>query len=151
MVEERSERLLLIGELADQAQVSHRTIRHYAEQGLIASAERPGGPFRRYEPRTVTVLALIRWRRGLHLSLDEIRRHLTSPSTEAAALVETKVDALRDEVALADKVIAELRDHLHTAAPPLKPDREAVSWLTNDRGAMPEMPLCTPSRRETSG
>ena len=127
MVEERSGRLLLIGELADQAQVSHRTIRHYEEQGLIASTERTGGSFRRYEPCTVTVLALIRWLRGLHLSLDEIRRHLTSPSTEAAALVETKVDALRDEVALADKVIAELRDHLHTVAPTSKPDREAVS------------------------
>jgi len=127
MVEGSSGRLLLIGELADQAQVSHRTIRHYEEQGLIAAAERPGGSFRRYEPHTVTVLALIRWLRGLHLSLDEIRRHVTVPSTEAAALVEIKVDALRDEIALADRAIAELRDHLYTAAPTVKPDREAVS------------------------
>jgi len=117
MVEERSGRLLLIGELADQAQVSHRTIRHYEEQGLIASAERPGGSFRRYEPRTVTVVALIRWLRGLHLSLDEIRQHLTAPSKEATAQLETKVDALRDEIALADRAIAQLRDHLHTAPP----------------------------------
>ena len=127
MVEERSGQLLLIGELADQAQVSRRTIRHYEEQGLIASAERPGGSFRRYEPRTVKVVVLIRWLRGLHLSLDEIRQHLTAPSREAAAQLETKVDALRDEIALADQAIAQLRDHLHTAPPASKPDRKAVS------------------------
>ena len=127
MAEESSVRLLLIGELAGQAQVSHRTIRHYEEQGLIASAERPGGSFRRYEPRTVNVLALIRWLRGLHLSLDEIRQHLSAPSKEAVALVETKVDALRDEIALVDQAIAELRDHLHQSSCTFKPDREAVS------------------------
>jgi DNA-binding transcriptional MerR regulator len=68
------ERLLRIGEVAERAGVTPRTIRYYEERGLLGSdASREKGSHRHYtEAAVVRVQELIRMRDLLGLSLDEL-------------------------------------------------------------------------------
>lgn len=61
-----------IGEIADEFEVTHRTVRHYEEIGLISPERR--GTQRIYRRRDRTRLALIMRGKRLGFPLDEIRR-----------------------------------------------------------------------------
>ncbi|MGN6415250.1 MerR family transcriptional regulator [Flexivirga sp.] len=60
-----------IGELADEFEVTHRTIRHYEELGLITPERR--GTARVFHRRDRTRLALILRGKRIGFPLDEIR------------------------------------------------------------------------------
>jgi len=64
--------LLQIGELAERAAVSHRTIHYYERIGLLRPAEREGMGYRYYDEQAVQRLKKIAVLKGLGLSLDEI-------------------------------------------------------------------------------
>jgi DNA-binding transcriptional MerR regulator len=67
------ERLLRIGEVAEQVGVTTRTIRYYEELGLLGGGARTKGAHRYYTDADVTRLReLIRLRDLLGLSLDEL-------------------------------------------------------------------------------
>jgi len=61
-----------IGELADRAGVSHRTIHYYERIGLIVPVERHGTGYRYYDETSVKRLKKIASLKRLGLSLDEI-------------------------------------------------------------------------------
>ena len=67
-----SERTWSIAELAAEFEVTHRTLRHYEELGLIAPERR--GTTRVFSKRDRTRLALILRGRRLGFPLEEIRR-----------------------------------------------------------------------------
>ncbi|RPK79801.1 MULTISPECIES: MerR family transcriptional regulator [Streptomyces] len=68
--------LCTIGELAEHAGVSVKTVRFYSDRGLLPEASRSVGGHRRYAPDAVERLAMIRSLRGLDLPVPEVRRIL---------------------------------------------------------------------------
>ena len=67
----RAERTWSIGEVADEFDVTHRTLRHYEDIGLISPERR--GTARIFHPRDRVRLALILRGKRLGFPLEEIR------------------------------------------------------------------------------
>jgi len=65
-----------IGEVAERTALSHRTIRHYEEVGLVTPSGRTVGGFRLYTDDDVERLLLIRRMKPLGFALDEMRQLL---------------------------------------------------------------------------
>ncbi|MFE9836652.1 MerR family transcriptional regulator [Streptomyces sp. NPDC005551] len=65
-----------IGELAEAAGVTVKTVRFYSERGLLPEASRSAGGHRRYGPGALERLRLIRSLRAFDLPLPEVRRVL---------------------------------------------------------------------------
>ena len=61
-----------IGELAEQAGVTPRTIRYYEDLGLLGPSEREGQGFRYYTETELTRLKKIDYLKQMGLSLEEI-------------------------------------------------------------------------------
>ncbi|MFF6995325.1 MerR family transcriptional regulator [Streptomyces sp. NPDC008313] len=70
-----------IGELAEHAGVTVKTVRFYSDRGLLPEARRSAGGHRRYGPDALDRLRLIRSLRGLGLPVAEIRRVLDEEDT----------------------------------------------------------------------
>jgi DNA-binding transcriptional MerR regulator len=85
-----------IGELADLADVTPRTIRYYVAQGLLASPA-GAGPGARYDEDHLRRLRLIRRLQGEHLPLAEIRKRLaTMTPDEIEAIVASEPEPAPD-------------------------------------------------------
>ena len=101
-----TERLLRIGELATQADVSTRTVDYYTTLGLISPAARSGGNYRLYDAAAVDRIATIRRLEEHGVRLDDIHAALTAaPATGLADLlkrIDTDLRALRDLAATAE-------------------------------------------------
>lgn len=65
-----------IGELAEHAGVTVKTVRFYSDRGLLPEAGRSGGGHRRYGPEALDRLRLIRSLRTLDLPVTEVGRVL---------------------------------------------------------------------------
>ncbi|MEU0157271.1 MerR family transcriptional regulator [Streptomyces sp. NPDC006261] len=79
--------LCTIGELAEYAGVSVKTVRFYSDGGLLPEATRSAGGHRRYAPEAVERLDLIRSLRGLGLPVADVRRILDKQDAGDAAHV----------------------------------------------------------------
>jgi DNA-binding transcriptional MerR regulator len=78
------QRLLRIGELAERARVTPRTVRYYEEIGLLVPSERRKGSHRLYDEADVErVLELTRLRDLLNLSLDDLKQVLEAEEARA--------------------------------------------------------------------
>lgn len=89
-----------LGELADRAHVTPRTVRYYISQGLLASPE-GRGPSARYDQTHLSRLLLIRQLQRQHLPLAEIRRQLRELSDgEVRSLVQTNPERERPSSAI---------------------------------------------------
>ncbi|WP_137231355.1 MerR family transcriptional regulator [Streptomyces sp. BPSDS2] len=95
--------LCTIGELAEHAGVSVKTVRFYSDRGLLPEASRSAGGHRRYAPEAVERLAMIRSLRGLDLPVPEVRRILDEQDEQderdGAGGVDGTGGALEDAVA----------------------------------------------------
>lgn len=103
-----TDRMMHIGELAEGADMSLRTIRHYDEVGLLRPSGRTTGGFRLYTERDLERLLVIRRMKPLGYSLEEMG--------EVLAIV----DALRtaqaaDDAAAADAHRVELQRFVDSA------------------------------------
>ncbi|MEU1333664.1 MerR family transcriptional regulator [Streptomyces sp. NPDC005865] len=65
-----------IGQLAERAGVTVKTVRFYSDRGLLPEAARSGGGHRRYGPDALDRLRLIRSLRTLDLPVPDVRRVL---------------------------------------------------------------------------
>ncbi|MEI5007739.1 MerR family transcriptional regulator [Streptomyces sp. PmtA] len=65
-----------IGELAERAGVTVKTVRFYSDRGLLPESGRSAGGHRRYGPEALDRLRLIRSLRGLDLPVPEVGRVL---------------------------------------------------------------------------
>jgi DNA-binding transcriptional MerR regulator len=81
-----------IGELAERAGATVKTVRFYSDQGLLPEAARSSGGHRRYGPQALERLQLIRSLRALDLSLPEVRRIIEDEDAAGPAL-ENAVDS----------------------------------------------------------
>lgn len=119
--------LLQIGDVADRTGLSLRTIRHYEEVGLLPEPQRSPGGFRLYSQMAVERLLLIKRMKPLDFTLEEmrdlieVRDELGRPSLTKAtraelterlrtyhALVESRLDRLRERVESADAFARQL-------------------------------------------
>lgn len=82
----RSDGMLSIGELAERAGVTVKTVRFYSDSGLLPEAVRSSGGHRRYGPEAVDRLRLIRSLRALDLPVPEVGRALGREDALEAAL-----------------------------------------------------------------
>ncbi|MFF3748643.1 MerR family transcriptional regulator [Streptomyces kronopolitis] len=82
-----------IGELAEQAGVTVKTVRFYSDRGLLPEAARSAGGHRRYGPEALDRLRLIRSLRTLDLPLPQVDRILAQEDAAGAT------DALEGAVA----------------------------------------------------
>ncbi|MFD5338086.1 MerR family transcriptional regulator [Streptomyces hawaiiensis] len=86
------ELLWSIGELAERAGATVKTVRFYSNQGLLPEAARSSGGHRRYGPPALERLQLIRSLRTLDLPLPEVRRILEDEGA-AGRTLESAVDS----------------------------------------------------------
>ena len=109
-----------IGELAERTGLSHRTIRHYDETGLLPASGRTEGGFRLYTQADLDTLLLIRRMKPLGFSLEEMQEllrvveGLADPDAPAAARADRR-DALAAFIAEAERRRAKLVDQLAQA------------------------------------
>ncbi|MFI2410705.1 MerR family transcriptional regulator [Streptomyces sp. NPDC018947] len=85
-----------IGELAEQAGVTVKTVRFYSDRGLLPEALRSAGGHRRYGPQALGRLRLIRSLRALGLPLPEVRRVLDEEDGADDVLEEAVAGQLRE-------------------------------------------------------
>lgn len=69
---------LLIGDMVDATGLSHRTIRHYDEVGLLPASTRSSGGFRIYTQQDLQRMLVIRSMKPLGFSLEEMRELLNA-------------------------------------------------------------------------
>ncbi|MFF7312344.1 MerR family transcriptional regulator [Streptomyces sp. NPDC008137] len=93
-----------IGELAERAGATVKTVRFYSDQGLLPEAARSSGGHRRYGPLALERLRLIRSLRALDLPLPEIRRVLEDDDAAGRAL-EGALDSRLSELGSELKVL----------------------------------------------
>ena len=78
--------LLQIGELAQRAGVSHRSIHYYERMGLLRPVEREGAGYRYYDEEAVARLEKILALKRLGLSLDDISQVIDLYFSEPSGL-----------------------------------------------------------------
>lgn len=85
-----------IGEVAERTGLSHRTLRHYGDLGLVVPSGRTEGGFRLYAEADVERLLVVRRMKPLGYSLEEMRELLETVEELRAAPDAT---AARDRLA----------------------------------------------------
>lgn len=114
-----------IGELAERAGLSLRTIRHYDDVGLLHPSARTDGGFRIYSEQDYERLILIRQARALGFSLEEIADLLDvlsrcTPDADGAVSelhvflrdARARREAMAVNLGRADDFIATIRDRV---------------------------------------
>ncbi|UFU03076.1 MerR family transcriptional regulator [Ruania suaedae] len=125
-----------IGELAELAGVTSRTVRHYHQIGLLPEPERRFNGYREYSVLDATRLLRIRHLVGLGLGLDRIRGLLDPPGTGIEDELAGLEEALREQITTLtrqlDIVSAARKSALPEAPASYGPlDELARSMLTN--------------------
>jgi MerR family transcriptional regulator, copper efflux regulator len=112
-------RHMQIGEAAERAGLSIRTIRHYDEAGLVVPSARSDGGFRLYTQADLDRLAVIKRMKPLGFALEEMRDLLTILDALAAAPPGEDRSGLLDRLAgfhqAAQQRVAALTHQLRTA------------------------------------
>ena len=100
-----------IGELAERAEVTPRTIRYYESLGLLPHGEREGGGQHYYRPEMVLRLRKIEQLKKLGLSLEEVAGVIDLYFTDPSGLrAKHKVlGMLRAHLATVDQKVGELQ------------------------------------------
>ncbi|MGA4851433.1 MerR family transcriptional regulator [Streptomyces sp. G5(2025)] len=93
---EREDGRWSIGQLAERAGVTVKTVRFYSDSGLVPEAARSGGGHRRYGPEALERLRLIRSLRGLDVPVRDVSRVLEQEDALDDALVDVVEVQLRD-------------------------------------------------------
>lgn len=94
---------LRIGDVARRTGLTHRTLRHYGDLGLLVPSGRSGGDYRLYAPEDIERLLSIQHLKSLGMGLEEIGRALDDADFDASealarhvALVEGRIAAEQD-------------------------------------------------------
>ena len=98
--ESPSERLLQIGEAAERAALTQRTLRYYEEKGLLSPPSRMDGGFRLYTPDDMERIDRIKQLKELlGFSLAEIKEMLEAEDVRLQIKAEWRRDADAEEKA----------------------------------------------------
>ena len=115
--------LLSIGELARRTGLTVKTVRFYADRGIVPPACRSPAGHRHYDPGAVARLQLVRTLRELGLDLATIRRVVTREATLA------EVSAARIEAMDVQIRTLRLRRAVLSAAARSGSDPQEVQWM----------------------
>lgn len=121
-------RLYTIGDVARMTGVAVKTIRYYAEIGLLPPAETTAARYRLYAPADIWRLELVRTLRHVGFSLDEIHRILTG-DVDVTTAIAWQVEALEGQIGH----LTRLRDLLRRAHA-AQPDDECSLVFLHDIG-----------------
>jgi MerR family copper efflux transcriptional regulator len=105
-----SQVLLRIGEVANQAGVSPRTVDFYTSLGLITPAARSNGNYRLYHPHVVEQIATIRTLEAHGVPLQDIAAAMRQPAGED---VRAKLDQLDDALHALQAAARDGGEHTH--------------------------------------
>lgn len=100
--------LLKVGELAELANLTVRTLHHYDRIGLLRPSARSDAGYRLYHRRDVARLYRIQALRAFGLGLTDIGSALDSPEGDPLALIDRQVALLDGQIAQAQATRAEL-------------------------------------------
>jgi MerR family Zn(II)-responsive transcriptional regulator of zntA len=112
------DRTFQIGDVADELNISQRTVRYYEELGLI-SAERSDGGYRVFNEAQIERLRTILALKEIGMPLEEIRGLLklrqhgvtgSETSTKLLEYLKTKTGSLKETIKRYNSVIKELED-----------------------------------------
>lgn len=99
-----------VGQVADLAGVTVRTLHHYSQIGLLEPADRSGAGYRRYSDDELQRLQHILFYRELGFSLDDIATILGDPGADTSAhlrrqreLLNSRISRLQNMVAAVEK------------------------------------------------
>jgi MerR family transcriptional regulator, thiopeptide resistance regulator len=109
-----TERLYKVGELAQLAGVSVRTLHHYEAIGLLAPSARTASGHRLYSRDDVERLTRITALAALGFSLEQVRTALDDPSWTPSRLIEAHLERARELLAEQSSLCARL-EHLRDA------------------------------------
>jgi DNA-binding transcriptional MerR regulator len=87
-----------VSKLAARFGLSRGTLLYYESIGLLKPPSRTAGNYRKYSDRDLERLQQIRSYRDAGLTLDDIRRLLDRPSTDAASVLKRRLAALNGQV-----------------------------------------------------
>ncbi|MFD0867284.1 MerR family transcriptional regulator, partial [Tessaracoccus lubricantis] len=90
---------LRIGEVSRLTGLTHRTLRHYDDLGLLVPSGRSYSDYRLYSAADMERLLAIQHLKSLGLSLDEVRQVLDEPGTDAADLIDRHIAAVEETLA----------------------------------------------------
>jgi DNA-binding transcriptional MerR regulator len=116
-----------IGELADAAGVSTKTIRFYESAGVLAEPPRTPAGYREYTPDTLAVLRFVRAAQAVGLTLGEIREivayrdHEVTPCAHVVELLRRRASEIDDRISQLEAMRTELR-RLERRARRLQPE-----------------------------
>ncbi|WP_425060239.1 hypothetical protein SCACP_09110 [Sporomusa carbonis] len=99
--------LLKIGDIANRAKVTVRTIRYYEELGLLTPSETSSGGFRLYTENDLLRLMFIKRFKDLDFSLEEIRKLL-----EGIDLTQSKEEKIRTIYQLLEEELRQINCRL---------------------------------------
>ena len=99
---------LTVGEVADLAGVTVRTLHHYDETGLLAPTTRTDAGYRLYGPDDVTRLQQILYYRELGLGLDTIADLLDDPTADPVAHLVQQRLLLTDRIDHLEQMVAHI-------------------------------------------
>ena len=130
-----NERLMRIGEVAEAAGTTPRTVRYYEEIGLLAPAEaRQPRSHRLYETHDVERLKdLLELKELLGVSLDELREIAAAESARAALRREWD-EGVEDPVRRRE-ILTEARDHLDHQLTLIRKRRDEIRRLERELAA----------------
>jgi DNA-binding transcriptional MerR regulator len=106
--------MMHIGELADKAGMSLRTLRHYDEVGLLTASGRTEGGFRLYTQEDYDRLIVIRRMKPLGFTLEEMAELLAVVDGIAAAETAAEQARLKAELSKFIDDALERRERLRT-------------------------------------
>ncbi len=90
--------MLRVSQIARRSGLSRTTILYYESCGLLRPALRSAARYRLYGDRELRVLEQICLYRSVGMSVKDIRRMLSSPENDAAALLKRRLQDLEDEI-----------------------------------------------------
>lgn len=100
---------LRIGEVARRTGLTHRTLRHYDDLGLLVPSGRSGGDYRLYGPDDLERLLAIQHLKSLGLSLPEVAAALDDPGFDADATLAGHAAAVEQRIAAETELLDRLR------------------------------------------
>lgn len=101
-----------IGDVAEYAGLSLRTIRYYEEAGLVTPSTRTTGGFRLYTMADCNRLDLVKRMKPLGFSLDEMREMLQVLDELADGAIIPELDVLRERLEQFAMSVDERRERL---------------------------------------
>lgn len=109
-MQETTNSLFQVGEVARRAKVSIRTVRFYEEKGLLETPDRTSSGMRLYDSRDISRIKLIRRLRNVGLDLEQIKGTLNDREANHRERVEHTIEVLKLEAEFSRQRIAELQE-----------------------------------------